>query len=221
MRALPGHLMTALNLRTTGRSGTSGHPTPRLLGATLMLGTALTLSVGNFQAPPVLERSDVAIPMNPAARTAWREEVHTFALQLTEAFKLDVVVADDFSGWILEASRRHDLSPHLLASVIFTESTFRTKVVSHAGAIGPAQVQPSWQTFCGASSLEDPAENIYCGAQILAYLRDVCGDERCALAAYNVGLRNHRESEEHQQAGRRYVRKVERHMAVFDTSRAL
>jgi len=164
----------------------------------------------------------VAIPpVSAVARSPWHEEVHRFALRLEEAFNLDTPVADDFSGWILEASKRHEVSPELLAAVIFTESSFRTNVVSHAGAIGPAQVQPFWQPFCGAQSLEDPAENIYCGAQILAYLRDVCGNERCALAAYNVGLRNHRESEEHQEAGLRYVRKVERYMAGFDTSQIL
>jgi soluble lytic murein transglycosylase-like protein len=172
--------------------------------------------------PPRVDSERESLPLpEPLIRSAWSEEVHGFALELEEAFNLDAPVADEFSGWILEASKRSVVSPELLASVIFTESTFRTDVVSHAGAIGPAQVQPFWQSFCGATSLEDPAENIYCGAQILAYLRDVCGDERCALAAYNVGLRNHNESAEHQQAGRRYVRKVERHMAVFDSSRSL
>jgi len=183
----------------------------------IALASALTMSV--FAEPSRTERSAFAVPAT--ASTAWRVEVARFAARLERAFKLRDPVALEFSGWILEASRRHAVSPELLASVIFTESSFRKNVVSHAGAIGPAQVQPFWRSFCGATSLEDPAENIYCGAQILAYLRDVCGDERCALAAYNVGLRNHRESEAHQQAGYRYVRKVERHLAGFESTQVL
>jgi soluble lytic murein transglycosylase-like protein len=164
----------------------------------------------------------VPVPaLGAAAHETWESRVDVFAERLERTFRVRSRVAADFSGWILEASKRHDVSPELLAALVFAESSFRKNVVSRAGAIGPAQVQPSWQKFCGAQSLEDPAENIYCGAQILAYLRDVCGDERCALAAYNVGLRNHRESEAHQAAGLRYVRKVERYLAGFDTRQIL
>ena len=51
------------------------------------------------------------------------------------------------------------LEPELLASLVLTESSFRKDVVSHVGAIGPAQVRPDyWSGFCGSSDLLDPAE---------------------------------------------------------------
>ncbi len=194
-----------------------GRPVPflvRLQGLVLGAVVLATLTVSAVVNQQVMVRSAFAVPA-AGAISPWRDEVAGFADRLQRVFRVQARVADEFSGWILEASQRHELNPELLASVVFTESSFRTDVVSHAGAIGPAQVQPFWQSFCGATTLLDPAENIYCGAQILAYLRDVCGDERCALSAYNVGLRNHRESEEFQQAGRRYIRKVHRHLESF------
>ncbi len=186
----------------------------RLQGIVLAVAVMAALVVSAVVNQRVTERSAFAIPAAEAL-SPWRDEVATFADRLERVFRVQSRVASEFSAWILEASQRHDVDPELLASVVFTESSFRTDVVSHAGAIGPAQVQPFWRSFCGATTLTDPDENIYCGAQILAYLRDVCGDERCALSAYNVGLRNHRESEEFQQAGRRYIRKVHRHLESF------
>jgi len=183
-------------------------------GSLLVVGLVAVLSVPLLASPAATERTPFAIPASARTLFPWRVEVDRFAARLEDAFKISEPVASQFAPWILEASRRHTIRPELLASVIFTESTFRTDVVSSTGAVGPAQVQPFWRSFCGATSLEDPAENIYCGAQILAYLRDICGNDRCALEAYNVGLRNHREStEEFAQAGRRYVSKVEHHLA--------
>ena len=62
-----------------------------------------------------------------------------------------------------------------------------------------------WSQFCGSSNLLDPAENIYCGAQVLSHLKDRCGDELCALKAYNIGLYSDRI-----QAAWRYVAKIDR-----------
>ena len=58
----------------------------------------------------------------------------------------------------------------------------------------------------GTDDLGDPEENIYCGAQILAYYVERCGAEACALSAYNVGPY----SDKRQDAGQRYVAKVAR-----------
>ena len=71
---------------------------------------------------------------------------------------------------------------------------------------GVWKVRPEiWSQFCGSSNLLDPAENIYCGAQVLSHLRDRCGDELCALKAYNIGLYS-----DQKHAGRRYVAKIDR-----------
>jgi len=162
-----------------------------------------------------LQREPFAIPAMQAANSPWAEQVSHFATRVHKAFGISHHVAAEFSGWILEASQRQGLTPELLASVVFTESTFRKEVTSEMGAIGPAQVKPYWSRFCGSANLADPAENIYCGAQILAHYRDVCGSEECALSAYNVGMRNERTDEYYQQLGRVYARKVDAHVERF------
>ena len=161
------------------------------------------------------ERTAFAVPAGLHKRDVWATEVDAFADEMHRVFGVRESVADEFSGWILEASTRHDLAPELVASVVFTESSFRKHVKSHAGAMGPAQVRPYWEAFCGAD-LGDPAENIYCGAQILSHYKNVCGDQQCALLAYNVGI--NQDDERMFQAGQRYVRKIDKHLADFDST---
>ncbi|NIP14502.1 MAG: transglycosylase SLT domain-containing protein [Pseudomonadales bacterium] len=146
-----------------------------------------------------------AVPAPESSYVSWNTEVNEFGTKVAQAFGVRASTATEFAGWILEASTRQELEPELLASLVLTESSFRKNVRSHVGAIGPAQVRPEfWSNFCGISNLHDPAENIYCGAQVLSYLRDRCGDEGCALHAYNVGLYAPRH-----QAGHRYVAKID------------
>ena len=181
----------------------------------LAVAVALIAAVGlaEFRGPVDYERSAFAIPAGIHQRAAWEEEVGTFAAQMHRAFGVRKSVADEFSGWILEASTRQSLAPELVASVIFAESSFRKHVKSHVGAMGPAQVRPYWRGFCG-SDLGDPEQNVYCGAQILSHYQTVCGDEQCALLAYNVGI--NQDDELMHTAGRRYVRKIDEHRARFD-----
>ena len=135
----------------------------------------------------------------------WQSEVQEFANRVSSVFGVRQTVALEFSPWILEASSRQQLAPELLAGLVLTESSFRKNVVSPVGAIGPAQVRPEyWSQFCGTTNLDDPAENIYCGAQVLAYYVERCGAEDCALSAYNVGPY----TQKRQDAGQRYGAKV-------------
>lgn len=152
------------------------------------------------------ERIAFAVPAPHDPREPWDREVDAFALKVSQAFGVQRSTASQFAGWILEASERHDIAPDLLASLVHTESTFRTHARSPVGAVGPAQVRPQfWSNFCGTTNLLDPAENIYCGAQVLSFLRDECGGEQCALQAYNVGDIRGRHG-----AARRYVAKIDR-----------
>lgn len=154
-----------------------------------------------------------AIPAKPVNQRPWGVEVNQFASKVTRAFGVRATTAHEFSGWILEASERHDFEPELIASLVLTESSFRKEVRSHVGALGPAQVRPEmWGSFCGASDLSDPAENIYCGAQILAHLRDICGDNTCALKAYNVGRYS-----KHHEAANRYIAKIDKHLHSIES----
>ena len=150
----------------------------------------------------------------PAAETRvmHHSEVADFGAKVSRAFGIDDEVANEFSDWILEASARQAISPELLASLVITESSFRKTAVSNVGAIGPAQVRPDyWSNFCGTNDLDDPAENVYCGAQVLSYLIDRCeGEVNCALSAYNIGPYGSREA-----AAARYVAKIDRYLESF------
>ena len=172
----------------------------------LLAATALVVSFNGTNKG--YERIAFALPAVEHTNVPWHSEVDAFGHKVSQAFGVRRNTATEFAGWILEASERQGLEPELLASLVLTESSFRKNVVSHVGAIGPAQVRPEyWSGFCGSSDLLDPAENIYCGAQVLSHLMDRCGDDTtCALTAYNIGPYG-----EEKQAGRRYVSKVGRY----------
>lgn len=178
----------------------------KLQGLALLSIGLSVLIVMNVSAPRGYERVAFAIPAAEHVTVPWHSEVAAFGDKVSRAFGVHPHTANEFAGWILEASERHQLEPDLLASLVHTESTFRKHARSRMGAVGPAQVRPNfWASFCG-SNLYDPDENIYCGAQVLSYLRDECGgDDVCALRAYNVG-----QYSTQVQAARRYVAKIDR-----------
>ena len=154
------------------------------------------------------ERIAFALPAMEKGILPWQTEVDAFGHKVSRAFGVRSTTAREFAGWILEASERQGLEPELLASLVVTESSFRKDARSHIGAIGPTQIRPEfWSSFCGSSNLDDPEENIYCGAQVLAHLLERCGeDTTCALQAYNIGMHSNEV-----QAGLRYVSKIDRY----------
>ena len=142
-------------------------------------------------------------------RTPFPAQVSLFGQRMSLGFGIDQGLANEFSAWILEAAERQKLSPELIASLVLTESSFRKYVVSHVGAVGPTQVRPDyWASFCGATNLKDPEQNVYCGAQVLRHLVDRCtGNFNCALSAYNVGFNTTPGP-----AAARYIAKIDLHM---------
>ncbi len=170
----------------------------------------LTVSsiVAHLGAPVRYEQTAFALPAIESSAQPWASEVNAFGHKVSQAFGVRRTTATEFAPWILEASQRQGLEPELLASLVLTESSFRKHARSHVGAIGPAQVRPEfWGGFCGSNDLNDPAENIYCGAQVLSHLLERCEDDDvCALMAYNIGIHSNQA-----QAGRRYVSKVDRY----------
>ena len=171
----------------------------------LILLSGLFISTSHKTDP---ELATLNIPIS-VSRPSFEEEVLPLANQISSAFGIDQAKAIEFGGWILEASDRQDLSTELLASLIFTESSFRKYASSSVGAIGPAQVRPDlWGDFCGGVDLYDPEQNIYCGAQVLRHFYERCDDDfDCALSAYNVGLNGTNKF-----AANRYLRKVDLHI---------
>jgi soluble lytic murein transglycosylase-like protein len=127
----------------------------------------------------------IEIPLPDNTYEYWEDGVSSFEVFLSFAYHDR---AGEFAPWILEAAYLYEMDEYLLARLVFAESSFRKKVRSRSGAIGPAQIKPKyWAKFCGSYDLNVPRENILCAAQILAYLEDWLGDLRKAVKYYNAG----------------------------------
>lgn len=186
-----------------------GHPLPEHRDPSAPQQTLLAADVPSQHGP--LQKITLALPEQPSQTHV--ELAREFSEKLVAGFGLRPGLALEFSDWILEAAARQQLQPELIASLIFTESSFRKAAQSHVGAVGPAQVRPHyWGEFCGSTDLYDPEQNIYCGTQVLGYLLERCqGDQTCGLAAYNIGMNSKRRA-----AGLRYVAKIDRNMAQLE-----
>jgi soluble lytic murein transglycosylase-like protein len=91
-----------------------------------------------------------------------------------------------WSGAIEATALRYGLDPRLLAALVWTESNFDPGVVSHAGALGLAQLMPGTARGLGVDPL-DPLQNLDGGARYLRTQLDTFGRIDLALAAYNAG----------------------------------
>lgn len=111
--------------------------------------------------------------------------------------------AGEIARHIVKISKDNDLDPLFVASVISSESGFRTKARSSVGALGLMQLRPSTarevlekmtEQDGGAKIkqyLENPEINIRLGIEYLKQLeRSYNGNRYLALAAYNWGPGN-------------------------------
>ena len=109
--------------------------------------------------------------------------------KISSLFPIPQNEANEFANWIVHSADKHGVDEVLLTSIVAAESSFRKDVVSHKGAIGPAQIMPQyWEDFCSPLNLNVPQDNIECSARILSYLIEQCWDESCAIRSYNMGL---------------------------------
>lgn len=180
--------------------------TPRALVGACAVVLCLTLITAKQHTP---EQHTIAFAKPFAGQLAYDQEVANLGGRISSAFGIRQTVAEEFSYWLVEASERQGISPDVLASLVLTESSFRKNVRSAVGAVGPAQVRPDyWAAFCGQDHLDDPEQNVYCGAQVLGHLLERCtGDMICALGSYNVGPNATRG-----RAAARYVAKIDLHL---------
>ncbi len=93
------------------------------------------------------------------------------------------------------AAASNQLDPMLVAGLIRQESAFESKAMSHAGAIGLMQVEPTTASKVARqlkvryarTRLTDPGYNLMLGSRYLANLIQAFGTPEAALAAYNAG----------------------------------
>jgi soluble lytic murein transglycosylase-like protein len=95
-------------------------------------------------------------------------------------------------------AQQNHLSPRLIHSMISRESSWRTDIVSHEGAIGLMQVMPEWLPklkHLGIRSRKDlliPEKNLQAGCFILkTHLKEERGDLSKALIAYSGHARDY------------------------------
>jgi hypothetical protein len=120
--------------------------------------------------------------------------VERFQARLAPAEKKD---AYKLGRLVLELSDRHQFSPTFILSMIETESSFRTDVVSKAGAVGLMQLLPGTaaeiaerygiRSYKSAADLRNPVVNLKLGVAYLSQLRKQFGHSLHYVAAYNLG----------------------------------
>lgn len=113
-------------------------------------------------------------------------------------FKIFFVL--NYQNEIIKFSEVHQLDPALVGAMIFVESGFNPKAVSHKGAMGLMQIMPDTGEWAAKEmgirkfspqDLLDPDKNLRIGAWYLDYLqRYYNGNDYLALASYNAGHRN-------------------------------
>jgi hypothetical protein len=89
--------------------------------------------------------------------------------------------------YMAEASRETGLPIALIDAVVRTESGYRPKAVSRAGAIGLMQLMPATAREVGVHDPYDARENIIGGSRYLRRMYDKFKSMRLAVAAYNAG----------------------------------
>jgi len=96
-------------------------------------------------------------------------------------------VPPQFAGALTQAASAANVSPTLLAALVWQESRWNPQAVSPKGAMGLAQLMPGTARDLGVNPA-DPLQNLVGGARYLRQLLDQFdGNVEKALAAYNAG----------------------------------
>lgn len=89
---------------------------------------------------------------------------------------------------IFEVGEKQGVDPRFIHAVIWQESRYKTKALSHAGAQGLMQLIPATAERFGCDDPHDPVQNITAGTKYLSWLlKRFSGNVELALAGYNAG----------------------------------
>ena len=92
---------------------------------------------------------------------------------------------------IRRVSRKWDVDPFLISSIIKHESAFDPNAISKKGACGLMQLMPKTAKEMGVTAIFDPIQNINGGTRYIRLMNDrYDGDLYKALLAYNAGPTN-------------------------------
>ena len=200
-----GIVLAIPNGVTGDATGTSGNRLVMMRNKMKHKGKRLIVLVGIFCAL-VGGAGLNSIDSATAPAETWLQAQATVRVELDYETILDVVrqhrpTASD--GWrqtlataIVEEARAEAVDPLLVAAIIAKESSFKSRVVSHAGAVGLMQLRP-WVAedmalrtdveWNGRQTLHAPHLNIRLGLRYYKELIARFGDEQVALTAYCFG----------------------------------
>lgn len=134
---------------------------------------------------------------------------------IQNAYKVTATSADRVSPLIITQAAEYDIDPLLIAAVIRQESTYRSQVVSPAGAVGLMQIIPKyWQNRC-SGSLFNELNNIACGSYILNHYYQRTQSWPKALAYYNVGPTGYENGGKMKKQGKKYAKQVKQHQKAL------
>jgi len=106
------------------------------------------------------------------------------------AIPSDVPTSGDTDlDWIIfRTGESEGVDPRFIHAVIWQESKYEPRALSHAGARGLMQLMPATARRFGCKNPDNAASNIKAGTKYLAWLlKRFNGDVELALAGYNAG----------------------------------
>src|SRR4029453_1110847 len=115
--------------------------------------------------------------------------VHAVTLD-TEVIPVDIPTSGDHDLYLIifRAGKREGVDPRFIHAVIWQESKYQQKALSHAGAQGLMQLMPATAKRFGCEHPDNPVENINAGTKYLGWLlKRFSGNVELALAGYNAG----------------------------------
>lgn len=131
----------------------------------------------------VTPASDATVPLSGTAAAPRTPVIPSVAFTTTN----NVPVPQQYAAALTQAAASANISPALLAALVWQESRWNAQAVSRKGAIGLAQLMPATARDLGVNPA-DPVANLNGGARYLRQLLDQFdGDVERALAAYNAG----------------------------------
>ena len=191
-----GKLLADSSLRETA-AASSVKGFLRLAALAAVIGTGLGASPAFAQVMDIAPDGQVSVRNGGGASTF---EVVTPASDKTieEKVALDIPpmaitpvdstsVPQQFVSAVNYAATSANISPSLLASLVWQESRWNPRALSPKGAMGLAQLMPGTARQLGVNAA-DPVANLVGGARYLRQLLDQFdGNVEKALAAYNAG----------------------------------